>query len=99
MEHPDFAKAKLPDPRAVAEVLKKAVGEIKKGFKYSSLTFLLTDGKTLYAYRDRDPQFDDYYTLFTTKADRAQIICSEILPAVSSSWIPVPNETFVTLTV
>ncbi len=77
--------------------LKKSLARIKKDFKYSSLTFLLTNGRKVYAYRDCDPQFDDYYTLYTSRTPDGQFVCSEPLPALSRIWESVPNGTLVTL--
>lgn len=71
--------------------LEKALAELKKNFKYSSLTFLLTNGKELYAYRDCDPQFDEYYTLYSAKTPAGQIVSSEPLGAVSTHWTRFAN--------
>ncbi len=78
------------DPKDPRGSIKKSILEIKKKFKYTSLTFLLTDGKTLYAYRDCDPQYDDYYTLHTALADGSRIFSSEPLAKIPS-WKALKN--------
>lgn len=87
------------DPQNHLKSIKKSVQQIKKNFKYTSLTFLLTDGKTIYAYRDCDPQYDDYYTLYNAKINGGEIICSEPLPAITNQWQVLKNETFLTIAI
>ncbi len=82
---------------SVERSLKKSIGEFKKKFKYSSISFLLSNGKKLYAYRDCDPKFGDYYTLYTTKINGGQWVCSEPLPSLSRDWTSLPNGTLATL--
>ena len=85
------------DPKNPYESIQNAAQDIKKNFKTTSLTFLLSNGKTIYAYRDFDPQYGDYYTLFTAKADGSRIIASESEPRVASSWEPLQNGTLLAL--
>lgn len=82
------------DPRDQRKSIKKSISEIQKNFKYSSLTFLLTDGKTIYAYRDFDPQYEDYYTLYTTEVNAGRMISSEEIPEISPRWDALPKDTF-----
>jgi predicted glutamine amidotransferase len=91
------SKVKLSDPKAVETELKKAIAKIKKEFKYTSLTFLMSDGKNVYAYRDCDPQYSDYYTLHTTNVQGNKIISSEVLTTIKEPWAPVINETLLVL--
>jgi len=84
---------------ALVQLLRKSRADLV----YSALNFLMTDGQTLWAYRDYgDKRFDPgetleerekYYTLYYTKVDRSAVICSEQLKSVSKMWIPLPNRT------
>ncbi len=71
--------------------LKTAITEVKK-HPYTSLKFLLTDGHTLYAYREAIDKLD-YYTLYylskTTPSGRTVIVCSEKL--TDDNWLEIPN--------
>ena len=83
MEHLDAKKSQ--------KSIEAAVAEFKKKFKYTSLTFLLTDGKSLYAYRDCDVKYGDYYTLFSSKMNGCHVVSSEPLTKVSPFWKPLAN--------
>lgn len=71
--------------------IRKAAAYVRKHFKYTSLTFLLTNGKKLYAYRDCDPKYQDYYTLYTAQVNGAKIVSSEPLPSLSRDWTSLRN--------
>ena len=77
--------------------LRKSIARVKKMVSYSSLTFLLSDGSKLYAYRDCDPRFEEYYTLYSSRTPDGQFVCSEPLPSVSRAWESLPNGTLITL--
>jgi glutamine amidotransferase len=85
------------DSKRVGEILKTAVADLKKIFAYrdgsetSSFTFLLTDGKTVYAYRDCDPKFQEYYTLYSADLGGDALVCSEPLPEIAADWTPLSN--------
>ena len=79
------------DPKNPPKSLQVALDEIKKIVKYTSLTFLLSNGETICAYRDCDPQYDDYYTLFSSKMNGTHIVASEPLTQVSPFWKPLLN--------
>lgn len=85
------------DIKDVERSIQKSIAEIKKDFKYTSLTFLLSDGESLYAYRDLDPQYQDYYTLHIVTIDHSHVICSEPLTKLSNQWKPLLNETFLAI--
>jgi len=85
------------DPKNPFQSIQTAVDELKKKFKYTSLTFLLTDGKTLYACRDCDPQYGDYYTLFSASIKGGYVVASEPLTQVAPSWEPLANGEFLRL--
>lgn len=65
------------------ELIKKRVEAVRSLYNYTSITFLLSNGKTMYAYRDYTCD-EDYYTLFYTKTKDALIICQEKL--FESNW-------------
>ncbi len=84
---------------ALAELLKNT----REKLVYSSLTFLLSDGKSLWAYRDFGDkrlekgetvqEREKYYTLYTAKLEHGTIVCSEPLEAVAKSWKPMAQRT------
>lgn len=88
------------DPtHALIELLKKARQELV----YSSLSFLLSDGKRVWAYRDygekrleKGSTVGDrasYYTLHLAALPKSVIVCSEPLPAVSKDWTALEPRT------
>lgn len=83
--------AGLQEKKKQIEELMRGAEEIGKNFKHTSLTFLLTNGKNLFAYRECDPQYQDYYTLFLSEVAGGTLFCSEPLPAVSQNWKPLEN--------
>jgi len=78
------------------EAIRKTKDQIQKNFKgYSSLTFLLSDDKNLYAYRDFNRGAPaDYYTLFYAQYKGGWIIVSEYdkLGLSKLKWKPIRNE-------
>ena len=54
----------------------RQVEAVREVYRYSSMNFLLSDGLTLYAYRDclDNPE---YYTMFYTKTKDAFVVCQE----------------------
>ena len=85
------------DPANIEKSVGGAIWQIKRDFKYTSLTFLLSNGKSIYAYRECDPQYDDYYTLYAATIDGSRVISSEPLPQIAPNWDPVPNGAFIEL--
>lgn len=63
------------------------------GFKYTSLTCLLTDGITVWAYRDFTER-EDYYTLYYLQTENFILFCSE--PLIKGEWVPLKNRELVT---
>lgn len=62
-------------------------------FDYTSLTCLLTDGNTIWAYRDFTEK-EEYYTLYYLKTDRFVLFCSE--PLIEGEWVLMKNREFIT---
>lgn len=85
-----FLVSRLEGRRArdYRETLKEAVAEIKRRCGYTSLTFLLSDGRHLVGYRDFS-QDEGYYTLLYSYAHNGFIFCSEPLPG--HEWIGMRN--------
>jgi len=85
-----------PDPTAA---LVKLLKESRQNLVFTSLTFLLTNGKLLWAYRDYGEkrlekgetlqEREKYYTLYYAKVDRCAVVCSEALTSVPALWEPV----------
>jgi predicted glutamine amidotransferase len=75
----------------------------REGLVYSALNFLMTDGETLWAYREygdkrMDPgetlqEREKYYTLYFSKVGNSAVVCSEQLNSVSKIWLPIPQRT------
>jgi predicted glutamine amidotransferase len=73
----------------VVNSIRKLVSEVQMTYPYTSLTFLLSNGKTTYAYRDCS-KHDKYYTLFYCDTEDGVVICQEkILP--NESWNALDN--------
>lgn len=83
---------RLPIERA----LKLAIKKVRKSYKYSSLTFLLTNGARIYAYREySDPRDSDYYNLMFVIDSNMIIISQEKL--WFRDWVTIPNGALVTV--
>lgn len=73
--------------------LKEAISHFHT-LKYTSLTCLLTDGHTIWGYRDYTEK-EDYYTLYYTKKESYVLFCSE--PIIAGEWVLVGNRELVTV--
>jgi len=93
------------DPTAVlAALLKKA----REQLVYSALDFLMSDGQTLWAYREfgdkrLNPgetlaEREKYYALYFAILGSAAVVCSEPLEAVAKTWTPIPQRTLMAFT-
>ena len=66
------------------------------GRTYSSLTFLMSDGASLYALRDFVSQSDtDFYTLHYLHVDHAMILCQEQI--IPGEWKSIPDKSLATV--
>ncbi len=73
--------------------IRTVVNKIRENYKYDSLTFLLSNNKTLYAYRDYT-QDGDYYTIkYATTKDSTLILAQEEI--WNLNWNTVPNESLI----
>ena len=94
--------AELPSSnieQALAAAVKKIRGHIasrsdNSGRTYSSLTFLLSDGKSIYAVRDfADDSTGKYYTMYYSVLQDGIVFCQEKI--IDSRWELIPNKTLV----
>lgn len=70
------------------------VNNIKSTYKYSFLTFLLSDVAKLYAYRDfAQAKDEEYYGLMYAKEDELVLFSQE--PIWSKDWVIVSNRCLV----
>ena len=91
--------AAIDPTEALAAFLKKT----REQLVFTSLNFLLSDGKHLWAYRDfGDKRMEkgetlkdreDYYTLYTTKIGKTSVISSEPLKSLSKDWQAIAPRT------
>ena len=73
---------------SMKSAIEDSVKRVHDGYDYSSITFLLSDGSELFAYRDYTKN-EDYYTMyFTTLRDRF-VVSQE--KRFESDWHEVPN--------
>ena len=81
--------------RSVEQILKRVVPCMRMIFKeYTSLTFLLSNGKDVYAYRDfRENKDEDYYNLMYSKENNMILFAQE--PLWKKSWVAIPNKCLV----
>ena len=89
---------------ALVSLLKK----YRETLVYSAFNFLMTDGETLWAYREYgdkrlEPgetmeEREKYYTLYYTRVARSAVVCSEPLKSISKLWQPIPQRTLAVFT-
>ena len=85
----------LPEfKQAIAESKESIDAEFPK--KVESYTFLMIEGDRIIAHRDARTCVP-YYTLHETRTAEAQVICSEVLPALPGRWRMFRNGEFVEL--
>lgn len=70
------------------EALSWSVSFVRRKYRYSALNFILSDGNTLYAYRDC-AEAEDYYTMLYKHDSGAVLISQE--PLDDGKWFSIPN--------
>ena len=76
------------------DAIRRVVTDIRTNYKYSSLTFLLSDGNKLYAYRDFSrPKDEDYYGLMYAEDDQMVLFTQERM--WQKDWTTVSNKCLV----
>ena len=80
----------------IEETIGQVIDRVAGVYDYSSLTFLLSDGDSLYAYADvSDTGMKDYYRLMYAKNDDMVIFTQE--PIWKKYWTNVPNRCLVSV--
>lgn len=80
----------------IERVLKLAIKKVRESYRYSSLTFVLTNGARIYAYREySDPRDSGYYNLMFAIDSDMTIISQEKL--WFRDWVNIPNGALVTV--
>ena len=64
------------------------VEKVRKIYPYTSLTFLMSNGKTVYGYRDCSSN-DEYYTLFFARTPTSMLISQEKF--IDAPWVSLEN--------
>lgn len=76
--------------------IEKTIHEIRHLCEYSSLTFLLSNGTRIYAYREcSDPKYSWYYNLMYTIDEDMVLISQQKI--WHRDWVTIPNKTLVTV--
>ena len=87
-----FFESVLSDYRSngkdMVAAISKQVEIVREIYRYSSLTFLLSNGRKTYGYRDCSSN-EDYYTLFYAKTPTSLLISQEKF--VDAPWVPLEN--------
>jgi len=97
----EASSSNLPMEDVIVGTVRKARREMvsnpdRMGRAYSSLTFIMSDGASLYALRDFASQHDaDYYTLYYLRATNAIIFCQERI--IDGEWKLIPNGNLATV--
>ena len=68
--------------------ISKLVRKVREIYPYTSLTFLMSNGKIVYGYRDCASN-DGYYTLFYAKSQKSFLISQEQI--VEAPWVALEN--------
>jgi predicted glutamine amidotransferase len=77
--------------RGMSEALAVTIPRLE-ALDYSSLTFVMQDGHSMYAYRHFS-RYEDYYTLYYSKSGRSIVFSSERLPGLE--WNLIGNRELV----
>jgi predicted glutamine amidotransferase len=77
------------DAGNVKEAIATQVNEVKTAYPYTSLTFLLSNGKEVYAYRDFSGKDGEYYTMYYTQTPSGLVISQEQF--FDSDWRELGN--------
>ena len=81
---------------SIEEAIKKTVRQVRNSFKYTSMTFILSNGVCTYAYRDySDPRNSEYHNLMYAQ-DKNMIILSQE-PIWFRDWVQIPQRSLTTI--
>ena len=70
--------------------IKKRIDLVHHMYNYSSMTFLLSNGREMFAYRDYAKD-KEYYTLYYAKAKNYHLLCQEKI-VDDFEWIEIENK-------
>jgi predicted glutamine amidotransferase len=80
----------MADGGSIENAIEKTVDQIRKSFRYTSMTFLLSNGNKIYAYREYSkPDDGDYYNLMYAVDKNTVIISQE--KTWLRDWVVIPN--------
>lgn len=83
----------IEDGLRVEEAVHRTVRLIRERYKFTSLIFMMSDGESVYAYREQRVE-PEYYTFYYTRiADGTTIFSQE--PTWNAEWQSIPNGTLV----
>jgi len=89
-------KTKEENQLSIEKALKLTIKKVRESYSYSSLTFILTNGTRIYAYREYvDPRDSDYYNLMFAINSSMIIISQEKL--WHREWVTIPNGALLTV--
>jgi len=84
-------------PPELGRAFLDTVSIIKRGYRYSALNSLFSDGVKLFAYRDYSKE-PEYYSLYKSCSETSSIICSQPLDE-DLQWEMMGNEEFLEIAV
>jgi len=70
------------------DALTWSVSFVRRNFDYSSLNFVLSDGDTIYAYRDCNED-ENYYSMLYKRSKNEVVVSQE--PLAGGDWESIPN--------
>lgn len=81
---------------SIESAIAKTVHKVRESYRYSSMTFLLSNGTRIYAYREYlDPKYSWYYNLMYA-VDKNMVLVSQ-QKIWYRDWVTIPNRTLVTI--
>jgi predicted glutamine amidotransferase len=81
---------------SIEETIEETVRGVRSSFHYTSMTFLLSNGISIYAYRDySDPRNCEYYNLMYAQ-DKNMVILSQE-PIWFRDWVQIPQRNLITV--
>lgn len=78
------------------KAIEETVREIRHSGEYSSLTFLLSNGTRIYAYREYSDQRSSWYYNLMYAIDKDMVLISQ-QKIWYRDWVTIPNKTLVTV--
>jgi predicted glutamine amidotransferase len=103
-----LGRLKSGEAASLREAAEQAIEYVHANHRYTSICFLITDGKKLLAWRDYRTElrpdedapenwekYREYYSLYHSPSARA--VSSERLPALAEDWRMIDNRTLIAL--